>query len=205
MSRRVVSLALPLVLAASMFAVSSLFAAEKSEKEADWQPLFSGTNLDGWKETGHAVFKVEDGMLLGTQTDGRGGDLYTEEEFANFELRFTYKMKWPANSGVWFRDKYQYDILKWEKPRGYSGTLYCPGKMFITANLKEDIENRDDWNEGYIRADGDHLVLTLNGTTVGDTQDKTHKKGRVGIQVHGGDQFKNMEIRFKRIEIRVLD
>jgi len=132
--------------------VAALCAADSGSGEtgkAAWTPLFNGKDLAGWKKpTGEAVATVEDGALVGTQTTGKGGDLFTEKEFDNFELRFTYKVVWPANSGVWFRGKYQFDILKYKNPVAFSGTLYCPGKMFITKNLKEELENRDGWNEG---------------------------------------------------------
>ena len=121
-------------------------------------------------------------------TDGRGGDLYTEKPYENFELRFTYKVTWLANSGIWFRGKYQYDSLKYKNPVGYSGTLYMPGwpKTFITRNLKEELERRDGWNEGQVYAAGDHLVLWLNGTKTGDCRNDAHAKGPIGIQVHPG-------------------
>lgn len=175
-----------------------------ADEGGGWKPLFNGKNLEGWKAQGNAVYKVEDGCLVGTQTDGKGGDLYTTQEWDNFELRFTYKVAWPANSGVWFRGQYQYDILKYKDPVAFSGTLYCPGKMFIARNLDEGLENRDGWNEGQVYANGDHLILWLNGKKVGECRDKTLAKGPFGIQVHGGDEFKNMKIVLKKIEVRPL-
>ena len=178
--------------------------ASDEQTKAEWKSIFNGKDLEGWKAQGNAIFKVEDGCLLGTQTDGRGGDLFTADEWDNFELRFTYKVVWPANSGVWFRTGYQYDILKWTNPVAYSGTLYCSGKMFLTRNADESIENRDGWNEAQMYANGDHLILWLNGRKVGECHDKSYAKGKVGIQVHGGDGFKNMKIIIKKIEIRPL-
>ena len=172
--------------------------------EEKWTPLFDGKDLDGWKQQGAGIFKVVDGCLVGTQTDGKGGDLFTTQEFDNFEVRFTYKVKWPANSGIWFRGQYQFDILKYTNPVAFSGTLYCPGKLFLTKNTDEGIEKRDDWNEGRIFANGDRLVLWLNGKKTGDCRDKTFAKGKIGVQVHGGNEAKNMEIIIKRIEVRPL-
>ena len=188
--------------------VAALCAADSGSGEtgkAAWTPLLNGKDLTGWKKpTGEAIATVEDGALVGTQTTGKGGDLFTEKEYDNFELRFTYKVVWPANSGVWFRGKYQFDILKYKNPVAFSGTLYCPGKMFLTKNLKEELENRDGWNEGQIYANGDHLILWLNGTKVGECHDKTLKKGPVGIQVHGGGNFKGMKIIIRKMELRTL-
>ena len=174
-------------------------------EQAAWTPLINGKDLAGWKKpTGQAVFTVEDGALVGTQTTGKGGDMFTEKEYDNFELRFTYKVVWPANSGVWFRGNYQFDILKYKNPVAFSGTLYCPGKMFITKNLDEKRENRDGWNEGQVYANGDHLILWLNGIKTGECHDKTLKKGPVGIQVHGGGNFKGMKIIISKMELRPL-
>ena len=173
-----------------------------------WTPLFNGKDLAGWNKTGNGIFKVEDGCLVGTQTDGKGGDLWTQSAFTNFELRVTYRVKWPANSGFWFRHDgrkgYQYDVLKYKNPLAFSATLYCPGKLFITKNLDEALENRDGWNEAHVRANGEELTLWLNGKTTGHCRDDTLSKGTVGIQIHGGDGFKGMEMVIKRMDIRPL-
>ena len=178
------------------------------EGGGDWTPLFNGKDLSGWTETGDAIFKVEDGHLIGTQTDGKGGDLWTEKTWADFELRATYRVEWPANSGIWFRydgkKGYQYDILKWPNPVAYSGSLYCPGKLFITRNLNEALENPEGWNKARILANGTELMLWLNGVKVGQIRDDTLSKGKLGIQVHPGEKFKGMKIIFKSMEIRPL-
>jgi HEAT repeat protein len=179
-----------------------------SDDAAGWTPLFNGKDLAGWKKTGNGIFKVRDGCLVGTQTDGKGGDLWTEDAFTDFELRVTYRVKWPANSGFWFRHDgrkgYQYDVLKHPSPVAFSATLYCPGKLFITKNLNESLENRDGWNEAHIRAKGEELTLWLNGKTTGHCKDDTLSKGTLGIQVHGGNGFKGMEMVVKRMDIRPL-
>ena len=179
--------------------------AEEKAAGDGFVSLFNGKDLSGWEATGKARFLVEDGCLVGTQTTGAGGDLFTRAEYDNFEMRVTYRVVWPANSGFWFRygkSGYQYDVLKYKKPVAFSGTLYCPGKMFITSNLDESIENRDGWNEARVWANGDHLILWLNGKRTGECRDKTLAKGRIGIQVHGGNGFKGMRIIVKRIEVR---
>jgi len=193
------------ILAAMCIAAWSagLAAAEKGSK-----PLFNGKDLTGWRKTGAGIFKVEDGCLVGTQIDGKGGDLWTEAKYDNFELRVTYRVGWPANSGFWFRHDgrrgYQYDVLKYKRPVAFSGTMYCPGKLFLTRNLNESLEKRDGWNEARLRAEGDELTLWLNGTKVGQCRDDTLSGGTIGIQVHGGNGFKGMKIIIKKMEILPL-
>jgi len=168
--------------------------------------LFNGKNLEGWVETGEADFLVEDGNLVGTQNNGLGGDLWTEKEYDNFELRVTYRMVWPGNSGFWFRHDgkkgYQFDVLKHPKPVAFSGSFYCPGKLFITINLKEELENRDGWNDVRILALGGEFTMWLNGTQVSKATDYTFSKGKIGIQIHKGDNFKGMKMMVKKMEIR---
>ena len=184
-----------------------VFLATPAPAAGKWTPLFNGKDSTGWKVVGDAKAEVVDGVLVGSQKSTKGGNILTEDEFDNFELRFTYKIDWPANSGVWFRfdgKGYQFDILKYKKPVAFSGSLYCPGKMFITTNLDEKLENKDGWNKGRIYANGDHLILWLNGTKVGECKDDTLKKGTIGVQVHGGDGFTKMAIHIKKMEIRTL-
>jgi len=176
-----------------------------SAAEEGWTPLFNGKDLEGWNNPDPAKFLVEDGCLVGTQTDGKGADLFTKESFDNFELRFTYKVKWPANSGIWYRSGYQFDILKYTSPKTFSGALYPgPKSTFGFVNLDESIEKADDWNEGVVYANGDHLIHWLNGKQIGEIHDTRFAKGRIGIQVHGGDFKGGMKIILKRIEIRPL-
>ena len=195
-------LALEAAIVVAALAASAACAAD------GWTPLFNGKNLDGWNVVGNAKAEVVEGVLVGAQKTPSGGNLFTVGEYDNFELRFTYKIVWPANSGIWYRFKggkgYQFDILKYKRPIAYSGTLYCPGKMFLTRNLDEKLEKRDGWNEGQIYANGDHLILWLNGKKVGECHDKTLVKGTIGIQIHGGGGFKNMKVLIKRMELRPL-
>ncbi len=177
-------------------------------RAGDWKSLFNGKDLTGWSKSGNGEFYVEDGRLVGTQTDGRGGDLWTGGEFDDFELKVTYRVDWPANTGIWYRWKngkgYQFDILKYKKPVAFSGTLYCPGKLFLFRNTDASLEDRDGWNEARIRAAGSDLTQWLNGVLIGSASDKQLPSGKVGIQVHGGNQFKGMKIIIKSIEIRPL-
>ena len=185
-------------------------AAKPDAKPDDpaFVPLFNGKDLTGWKPTGSAEWFVEDGCLVGTQTTGKGGDLFTEAEYDNFELRVVYRVKWPANTGFWFRfgqsAGYQYDVLKYKRPVAFSGSLYCHGKMFLTRNEDESLESRDGWNEARVWANGDEIILWLNGHRVGAVRDKTFAKGRFGLQVHGGGGFKGMRVVVKEFAMRAI-
>lgn len=189
----------------------SLASFAVAEEDEGWISLFNGEDLTGWIKEGNATWSVEDGKLVGVQgLGGAAGDLFTEKDFANFELKVVYKVQWPANSGVWFRyqspDKaYQADILEYKNPECYSGTIYCPGKMFLSMNTDKDLEKKDDWNTIKIKANGDHLIVKLNGVVTGDVREDSFDKGKIGFQIHAGDEFNNMKLTVREIKIRLLE
>jgi hypothetical protein len=135
--------------------------------------------------------------------------LYTEKEWADFELECEFMVVWPANSGVWFRRSaaqpgYQADILD-EKayPDTFSGSLYAMGKGFLVKNSDPKSVRKDGWNRLRMSAIGEEIVIVLNGRTVVKARDNLFRKpGSIGIQVHPGEQYKSMEIRVRKIRLR---
>ncbi len=190
-------------------------SAERAESPAaaaksGYTKLFNGKDLTGWETSGGARWVVENGLLIGTQgANYAPGDLFTTASFDDFEAVVTYRAEWPCNSGVWFRyqnpDKaYQADILEYKNPEAYSGTLYCPGKLFLARNLDKTLENRDGWNTIRIRAEGDRLQIWLNGRQVGDVHDTTSDSGKIGFQVHPGAEFGTMKIVVREVALKKL-
>ena len=135
------------------------------ESRAGFVKLFNGKDLSGWETSGNARWFVEDGMLVGTQGENNApGDLFTTDTYGDFLVTLTYRAEWPCNSGLWFRYQspqkaYQADILEYKNPVCYSGTLYCPGKMFLAMNTDKSIVDREGWNTIKVRAEGDHLQV----------------------------------------------
>ncbi len=172
--------------------------------------LFNGKDLSGWKAEGGARWEVKDGILIGRQgSKNESGDLFSDKSYDDFELSVTYKIIWPANSGVWYRYQsakkaYQADILEYKKPFALSGTLYCPGKLFLATNTDASTINREGWNNLVIRAVGNHHTILLNGKKVATAQDDSSKTGRIGFQIHAGDQFGKMKILIKKVSLQKI-
>jgi hypothetical protein len=75
----------------------------REEQEAGWRLLFDGKTTDGWRGFRKAGFPargwaVEEGCLR-CLAEG-GGDLVTVGRYADFELRFEWRVSARANSGV---------------------------------------------------------------------------------------------------------
>lgn len=84
------------------------------EQKAGWKLLFDGKSTDGWrnygKQTIGSAWKISDNALMLDNSNKvpnsnkivDGGDLITEEEFENFELRLEWKISACGNSGIMF-------------------------------------------------------------------------------------------------------
>jgi len=180
------------------------------ESRAGFVKLFNGKDLSGWETSGNARWFVEDGMLVGTQGENNApGDLFTTDTYRDFLVTVTYRTEWPCNSGLWFRYQspqkaYQADILEYKNPVCYSGTLYCPGKMFLAMNEDKSIVDREGWNTIKVRAEGDHLQVWINDHQVADVHDDTTDSGKIGFQVHPGDQFGPMKIVVRELLLKAI-
>jgi len=169
-------------------------------------------SLAGWRAEGRARWSVEGGELVGRQgPNGEEGDLFSEAQYGDCELRCEWRMRYPGNSGVWFRvagprTGYQADFLdQASHPGVLAGSLYCMGKAFIAENRDASTVNREGWNRLVIRAAGDHIVIRQNGKTVVDIRDGTFRgPGSIGIQIHKGKTFEGMEVRLRKLRIRAL-
>jgi len=90
-------------------AVAFLVAAPLGANADDWQSLFNGKDLTGWK--GHPdLWSVKDGSVTGYTKDGKlpGGAnsfLVWDGTAADFELKATFKLV-GGNSGIQYRSKY---------------------------------------------------------------------------------------------------
>src|SRR6476661_6412700 len=71
----------------------------------NWQPLFNGKDLKGWKQlNGKAKYTVQNGEIVGTTVMGEPNSfLATEKEYGDFVVEFDYKVDSTMNSGVQFR------------------------------------------------------------------------------------------------------
>lgn len=89
--------------------ISDLSSHNKSKKPK-WEKLFNGKNFNGWKSIATNMppeygWKIENDALIVNGSGGaeskNGGDIITEKKYANFELKWEWKMLTKGgNSGV---------------------------------------------------------------------------------------------------------
>ena len=103
-----------------------------------------------------------------------------------------------ANSGVFVRSPKEaggYEVQIWkQQPAGYN-----TGSIVGTAKTARDFAFKpNQWNQLQITADGDHLVVVMNGETTLDVHDAKFPDGNIRLQ------YQQYPISFRNIKVRAL-
>jgi hypothetical protein len=155
------------------------------------------------------LWRVEDGILIGS---GPHSHLFSERgDYENFRYRVEVMINDHGNSGQYFRTQFGPDF-----PKGYeaqinsthgdpirSGSLYpFPGlskedRGKIT--VKERLVQPDEWYTQEVTAEGNHIVIKVNGKTTVDYVDEknTYTKGHFALQGHDPGTV----VKFRKVEV----
>lgn len=155
-----------------------------------WISLFDGKTTKGWHSYGKdhvgSAWKVEDGVLHldgASKKDSKaeGGDMVTDEEFENFDLKLEWKISPKGNSGVIFyvkEDPSKYEntynsgpemqVLDNGSPTvlGHSDAkLYThrAGDLYDLLASKDAVKPAGEWNQAEIIVSKGKLDFYLNG------------------------------------------
>jgi hypothetical protein len=154
-----------------------------------WVNLFDGKTTKGWhtynKATAGQAWKVENGALhIDTaekkQNPSSGGDLVTDEEFENFDLKFEWKISPKGNSGLIFyihedpkiSETYQTGMEMQVLDNGTptvpghpDGKLYThrAGDLYDLLAAKEAAKPQGEWNAAEVVSNKGKLDFYLNG------------------------------------------
>ncbi len=146
-----------------------------AEREAGWELLFDGRSTDGWR--GYMMETIPDGwqVLDGELTRvGRGRDIITTEQFANFDLTLEWKVERGGNSGILFRavegpDQIymgapEMQILDDENHADGRSPLTAVGSNYALHPAPPGLAHPvGEWNSVRILVDGNHVEHWLNG------------------------------------------
>ncbi len=138
--------------------------------------LFNGKDLDGWRliDPGQTNgFKVVDGTLVNDPVQKEGhhvsyGNLRTEGEFEDFNLRLEVNIPEGNNSGVYLRGMYEIQVLDsygQKLDSHHMGALYSRIAPSTAAE-----KPAGQWQTLDITLCDRHVTVVLNGTTIIDNQ-----------------------------------
>lgn len=170
-----------------------------TERRKGWRLLWDGVTTNGWRRANDTIFPEEgwvinDGILTVLESGGgesrNGGDIVTEEEFANFELEVDFKITKGANSGIKYfvveglnkgagsaiglefqilDDKFHPDAAEGVNGNRTIGSLYdlIRGENLSEANRTEKRVNATGkWNKARLVVKGSHVEHWLNNVKV---------------------------------------
>ncbi|HVM89552.1 MAG TPA: DUF1080 domain-containing protein [Puia sp.] len=202
-----------------------LINADMYAQTNDWQNLFDGRTLNGWKRlAGTADYKVENGNIAGVTVANSGNTfLVTEKEYGDFILELDIKADdTTANSGIQLRSHYnpdghegkglvygyQYEIDP--SSRRWSGGIYDEGRrdwlypVSLNAKAREAFKI-GEYNHVKVECIGHEIKTWLNNIPVAYVVDTMDAKGFIGLQVHSigtNEKLTGEKIFFKNIRIR---
>lgn len=196
-----------------------------SEQAEGFTSLFNGKNLDGW--VGNKTdYTVDQGEISVAPTGGGGsGNLFTEKEYADFALRFEYRLTPGANNGIGIRAPLEGDaayvgmeiqVLDNTAPvyanlqkYQYHGSVYG-----VIPARREFAKPLGEWNEEEIWIQGTRIKVTLNGTVIVDgdiaeaskngTLDHNQHPGLKNVKGHIGFLGHGSVLRFRNVRIKTL-
>jgi hypothetical protein len=173
----------------------------------EWVRLFDGEQLTGWDLVrSRNSWKFLKGVLIGS---GPGEQLLRSyrNDYENFHLRVEVKVSARANSGVYFRGApnkpgaYEAQIYGGDEQDNPSGTLSAmwvwPNRK-VLAPIPKALVPPDTWFVQEVIAQGDHILVRVNDTTVADVRDSSFARGGLALECPlppGVVQFRKIEIR----------
>ncbi|MFN5422395.1 MAG: DUF1080 domain-containing protein [bacterium] len=200
------------------------FVLNPEELKAGFEVLFDGANLDKWVGNKEG-YLLDNGTMVVDPTAHGGGNIYTKDEYDNFNYRFEFQLTPGANNGLGIRAPLEGDaayvgmelqildseaeIYKNLKPYQYHGSIYgvYPAKRGYLKPVGE-------WNQQEVVAKGTKIKVILNGQVILDTDIKNfikngtpdkqnhpglaRSKGHIGFLGHGD------VLRFRNIRIKKL-
>ncbi|MBM3215963.1 DUF1080 domain-containing protein [Candidatus Poribacteria bacterium] len=204
--------------------MNSLTAAEQRD---GWRLLFDGKSLDGWDATGSLEGWTVDGDAIAC-TVNRGGYLYTQDTFEDFELRISFRIASQCNSGIFFRwsdlsdpvnTGYEIQVLDTFGP-DRTGVHDCGAIYELVPPSKQTMKPAGEWNDVVLKCEGPHISVSMNGEEIctmnSDLWDTPHqnpdgtktkfnyawkdlpRRGHIGLQDHGG------KVWYRDVKVREL-
>ena len=201
-----------------------LFSCSSTNKN-EWQSLFDGQSLDGWKAAENkASFRIEDGALV---CEGPRAHLFYSGDinngiFKNFELKAEVMTTPGANSGIYFHTAFQeegwpsqgYEVQVNNSHKGVDDyvELKKTGSLYAIRNIFMQFVGDNEWFKLHFIVKGNRVKIFVNGVQTVDyvepenafrTEDYAGRllsNGTFAIQCHDPES----KVLYKNIMIKPL-
>jgi hypothetical protein len=164
-------------------AVSTQNQLSEAEEKEGWILLFDGKTTNGWhlynKGKVTSAWEVQNEELYCNRETRQveHGDLVTDKEFEDFDLKFEWKITKEGNSGIFINvvekkeipttwaSGPEYQLLEKTHPDYEVNPSKRPGCLYNFAPQKNTVEPKPtgEWNEGRIKQVKGKVAFYLNG------------------------------------------
>jgi hypothetical protein len=198
-------------LALSMIAVAAV-RTHADDDDDGWISMFDGKSLDGWKVNEKPEsWKIEDGVVVANGDRSHLFFMRHDRPFVNFEFQAEVMTEKGSNSGIFFHTKFQEE--GWPS-QGYEsqvnntqGDPQKTGGLYNTVKVLEAPAKDGVWFTQYIKVDGKHVVVKIDGETVVDYTEPDDVGGTVrlgegtfALQAHDPGST----VRYRNLKVRRL-
>ena len=191
--------------------IAIILATAPVTRAAEFKPIFDGKTLKGWTPAPGGKWEVKNGAIVGTspKSERRHGILLTDKQYSDFVVKAKFRVH-SGDSGFYFRAErvksavsvngFQVEVDTLQE----TGGLYeTGGRAWVHRPTAEVIKKRKykkgEWTDLELSAIGGHIVVKINGVISTELKnDKSRRKGHIGLQLHGGQK---MHVEFKDILI----
>ncbi len=174
-----------------------------------WETLIDGNSgLDNFNRTGDANWRGEGDAVVADK--GKGGYLVTKKSYKDFQIRAEFYAETTTNSGIFIRAQdpqkigavtsYEVNIFDLRPEQKY-GT----GAIVDVAAVNPMPKAGGRWNTYEITAQGNRLIVVLNGQQTVDVRDAKFAQGPFALQfANGPKDAPGGAIKWKKVMIKPL-
>lgn len=171
---------------------------QTANQSEEWQSLFDGKTLDGWKKTSEnpESITVEDGTI---KMAGERAHLFYDGSFKNFEFEAEVKTNKKSNSGIFIHTAYQaegwpqkgYEI---QVNNSFRGSENNPerrktGSIYNIRNVYYPLAGDNEWFTMRVKVVENHIEVFVDDVKVNDyvePQNPWRPEGNEGLRLSEG-------------------
>jgi hypothetical protein len=205
----------------SFLMVSLMVFSAFAQADGDWEYLFNGKDLKGWKQlNGKAKYEAVNGEIVGTSLlNTPNSFLATEKDYGDFVLELEMMLEADVNSGIQFRSQslpeynngrvhgYQCEVDP--SARRWSAGIFDEARRgwLYPLDLNPEAKpafKKGEWNKYKIEAIGPSIRTWLNGVPAAWLIDDMTPSGFIALQVHSINrkELDGLKIRWRNIRIK---
>lgn len=192
-----------------------------SKGEEGFRTIFNGKDFDGW-DGPTENYEISEGVLR--CKPGKGGTIFTEQEYGNFVVRLEFKLPAGGNNGLAIRypgtgdtayhGMTELQVLDTEHPKYESiDPRQAHGSAYgMVAAERGYLRDAGEWNFQEVTVDGSKIKVELNGVVILNTDlaDVTEymgghpHPGKDRTSGHFGFAGHNDAVEYRNIRLREL-